>query len=114
MLRQSRRQTLAHPNRQQLHGRLALPKSPCQVQPTPAKYLVRVDAMRPRYPRDRRAFDQRFFDDPPLLRDTAPLPRGRDRGLSALGYDTCNLPGMCPSPLQVDTYPKCPLREHGS
>jgi len=66
---------------QQLHGRLALPKSSCPVEPTPAKYLVRVDAMRPRYPRHRRPFNQRLFDNPSLLRDTVPLPRSRAQQL---------------------------------
>src|SRR5208282_4435814 len=77
----------------QLHGRLALPQSPCQVQPTPAKNLVRVDAMRSRYPRHRRAFHQRLFDNPPLLRDTPPLPRGRTQRLTLIRYDSCNFPG---------------------
>src|ERR1039458_7290085 len=51
--RQRLRQTLAHANRQQLHGRFALSKSSRQVEPTPAKYLVRVDAMHPRHTRHR-------------------------------------------------------------
>jgi len=91
--RQRRRHTLAHPNRQQRHGRLALPKSSSQVEPTPAKYLVRVDAMRPRHSRNGRAFHQRLFDNPPLLRDIAPLPRGRAQRLTLIRYHRWNLPG---------------------
>src|ERR1019366_3536280 len=61
--------------------------------PTPAKYLIGVDAMCPRHSRNRRALHRRFFDNPPLLRDTAPLPRGRTQRLTLIHDPICNLPG---------------------
>src|SRR5438477_3495028 len=86
------RQTLAYPHWQQLHPWLLLSKSSCQVEPSPAKQLVGVHPVRPRYPCHRRPLHQRLFDDPSLLRYAPPLSPRYERGLSALGND-CNLLG---------------------
>src|ERR1035438_10273984 len=43
--------------------------------------------------RYRRAFHQRLFDNPPLLRDAAPLTLGRAQRLTHSRDPICNLPG---------------------
>jgi hypothetical protein len=68
------RLTLAHPHWQQLGPRLLLPKSSRQVKAAPAKHLIRIHTLGPRYSRHRCTWRQRLFHDPPLLRDASSLP----------------------------------------
>src|SRR5437660_442933 len=86
-----RRLALAHPHRQQLDPRLLLPKSSCQVESPPTKYLISVHTMRPRYPRHRCAWRQCLFHDPPLLRNASSLSLSCSRALFVSGSDSCLL-----------------------
>lgn len=62
----------------------------CQVESAPAKQLVSVHSMRPRYSRYRYTGRQGLFNHPPLFRDTPPLPWEYDRAFALFGND-CSL-----------------------
>src|SRR5215472_14404091 len=86
------RLALAYPHWQQLDACLLLSQSSCQILPSPAKHLVGVHTVRPRYSRHRRARRQRLFHNPPLLGNAPLLSPPYDRALFVPGSD-CSLLG---------------------
>jgi len=67
-------QTLSPDTDRQQPGSTTRDQTARLIQRAPVEHLIRVDSVRPRYARHRRALHQRLFDDPPLLRDAAPQP----------------------------------------
>jgi hypothetical protein len=78
----------------------------------PAKHLIGVHPVRPRYTRYRCARGQCLFHDSPLLGDAALLPSDCNAGFSVFG-DNCGLLRSVHLRSKVDTYSKYPPREHG-